>query len=537
MDQNYDYIIVGAGSAGCVIATRLIEETKAKVLLIESGPTDKNKYIHMPAGLPFVMASHTWKYQTEPEPYANNRRIDVPQGKVLGGSSSVNGMAYVRGIPHDYEEWKNRFGCEGWGYEEVLNAFKACERNESLSLPYHGTQGHLYVTENRHRHALAMAYLQAAQEMGYEYVTDFNGQDKEGVGFYQATIHKGKRASTVYSYLNRVKDNPLLTLKTDCTTHRILIENGQAVGVEYQQNGGSTVVAKAKKEVIVSAGAIGSPKLLLLSGIGPKDHLEEMGIPVLLESSQVGKNFQDHLHLNVCGRLKEPMSILSDTKGFKKYWQGLNWLLFKGGVVTSNILESGGFFDLDGDGRRDTQIHTFPLIENFGLQDKEMTSELEGFTLKMGHLYPESRGEVKLRSRDVNDLPKIYGNYFSAPGDLEAQVRAVKFGVKMFDMPSLKNIVHDVVFPDAAYDSDDKIADFVRENAQTVFHPVGTCAMGGAAATSVVDPTLKVWGIKGLRVADSSAFPHIISGNTNAPVIMLAHRVVDFILKETASHA
>lgn len=531
MEDTYDYIIVGAGSAGCVIATLLIEKAHAKVLLLEAGPKDKNAYIHMPAGLPFVMATHTWKYQTEPEPFANNRRIDVPQGRVLGGGSSVNGMAYVRGIEQDYEDWLTRFGCEGWGYQEVLAAFKTSERNESLSLPFHGTQGHLYVSENRHRHDLAMAFLQAAQEMGYEYITDFNGVDKEGVGFYQATTHKGKRASTVYSYLNRVMDNPLLTLKTECVTQRVVVENGQVTGVEYQVKGGPTQFSRVKKEVIISAGAIGTPKVLMLSGIGPKDHLDEMGIPVVLDSPMVGKNFQDHLHVNVCGRLKKPMSILNDTKGIKKYWHGLNWLLFKGGVVTSNILESGGFFDLDKDGRRDTQIHTFPLIENFGLQDKEMASELEGFTLKMGHLYPESRGEVKLRSKSATDMPKVYGNYFSVQSDLDAQVRAVKFGVKMFEMPSLKNIIHEVVFPEAAYDSDEKIADFVRNNAQTVFHPVGTCAMGGDPTHSVLDPQLRVRGIKGLRVADSSAFPHIVSGNTNAPVIMLAHRAVDFLLE------
>ncbi|MBP6563012.1 MAG: GMC family oxidoreductase N-terminal domain-containing protein [Neisseriaceae bacterium] len=533
MMNQYDYIVVGAGSAGCVVATTLIEKNPdVTVLLLEAGPKDTMIHAQMPAGMPYMMANHTWPYVTEPEPYLNQRQMEVPQGKVLGGSSSVNGMAYVRGVAQDYDDWATRYGCQGWDYASVLADFVASENNESLTLPYHGTEGNQYVCENRYRHPLSLAFIRAGQEMGYAYVNDFNGQAGDGVGFFQATVHQGRRASTSYAWLNRVKGNPRLTVLTGCTTERLLIEVRVATGVVYTQKGRSHQV-RANREVIVSSGAIGSPKVLLLSGIGPKADLAALGIDVVLDAPQVGKNYQDHLHVNLRGLLKEPISIVRESMGWKKIKHGLEWLLFQRGIASSNILEACGFFDLDGDGRRETQIHSFPLIENFGRQQGEDQQVVEGFTLKLGHLYPESRGQVKLKSADWRDLPVVQGQYLAEPNDLKAMVDAVKFGLTFFETPAMKKIISQVIMPAPEMRvSDEAIAEFVKDYALTVFHPVGTCAMGSATSDSVLDERLRVKGIAQLRVIDASSFPHIISGNTNAPTIMLAYRGARFILED-----
>lgn len=529
---TFDFIIIGAGSAGCVIAATLIEKTDATVLLLEAGPEDKTIHARIPASMPYMMSNHVWQYTTEVEPNLNNRIMEVPQGKILGGSSSVNGMAYVRGIPEDFDDWANRYGCDGWDYASVLPDFIASERNEILAGDYHGSDGHQHVSENRYRHVLSQTFIKAGQELGYCYVNDFNGNVENGVvGFFQTTTHKGRRASTSYSWLGKVKTNKRLTLLTECMIEKIIIENGIATGVQYQYKG-KPYCALASREVILSSGAIGSPKILMLSGIGPQEHLQEMDIEVKLDSPQVGKNFQDHLHINLRGLLKEPISIISESAGFKKYKNGLEWLLFKRGIASSNILEGCGFFDIDGDGRRDTQIHSFPLIENFGRTDGD-AKVIEGFTLKLGHLYPESRGEVKLRSKNAHDLPKIYGGYCSEDSDIQAMVNAVKLGLSFFDAPAMKKIISNLIIPSAdMLASDVDLIEFVKNYSLTVFHPVGTCTMGREISNSVLDNRLRVHGIQKLRVIDSSSFPHITSGNTNAPVIMLAYRGSKFIIED-----
>ncbi|MBS7838418.1 GMC family oxidoreductase [Wohlfahrtiimonas chitiniclastica] len=531
MSKTYDFIIVGAGSAGCVIATTLIEKTNVSVLLLEAGPTDKTIHAKMPASMPYMMANHVWPYQTEPEPHLNNRKMEVPQGKILGGSSTVNGMAYVRGIPEDYDDWAFKYGCEGWDYKSVLADFIASENNESLSNQYHGNIGNQYVSENRYRHPLTHTFIRAGQELGFDYTNDFNGKnDNNTVGFFQTTTHQGYRASTAYAWLKRVKDNDRLTILTDCLIEKVLIQDQVATGVQYQHKG-QTHTALAHEEVIISSGALGSPKILMLSGIGNEADLKALNIPVTLHSPQVGKNLQDHLHINLRGLLKEPISIITENMGLKKLKNGIQWLLFKNGIASSNILEGCGFFDIDKDGRRDTQIHSFPLIENFGRTDRA-NEVIEGFTLKLGQLYPESRGEVKLKSNNPVDLPKIYANYLADPNDLKAMVDAVKFGLTFFSAPSMKRVISEVIVPEPAIHQDDaKLAEFVRNESLTVFHPVGTCAMG-SKETDVLDTRLNVRGIAKLRVIDSSSFPHIVSGNTNAPVIMLAYRGTRFIIED-----
>ena len=531
MRDNYDFIVVGAGSAGCVIATMLIEQTNATVLLIEAGSKDKTIHAKIPASMPYMMANHVWAYQTEPEPYLNQRRMEIPQGKIIGGSSSVNGVAYIRGIPEDYNDWAYKYGCAGWDYHSVLKDFIASENNESLSGEFHGSLGHQHVSENRYRHQLSHTFIKAGQELGYEYTNDFNGENKNNVvGFFQTTTHKGYRASTAYSWLNRVRNNSRLTILTDCLIEKILIENKKAIGVSYQQNG-NKINAYANHEVILSSGAIGSPKILMLSGIGDQIELEQLGISVIHHSPKVGKNLQDHLHINLRGLLKEPISIISESMGIKKLRNGLQWLFFKNGIASSNILEGCGFFDIDGDGRRDTQIHSFPLIENFGRTNVK-NDVIEGFTLKLGQVYPESKGSVTLKSNDPTDLPIIRANYLSAPHDLKAMVDAVKFGLTFFDTPAMKNIISEVIVPDSSIHNDDKkLEEFVRNESLTVFHPVGTCGMG-PNEDDVLDIDLKVRGIDSLRVIDSSIFPHIVSGNTNAVVIMVAHRGARNIIKD-----
>lgn len=532
MNKNYDFIVIGAGSAGCVIATKIIEQTNATVLLLEAGPKDTNPFIHMPAGIPFVMQSCVWGYVTDPEPFANNRCIPVPQGKVMGGSSSVNGMIYVRGNAQDYDDWQQTYGCTGWGYKDVLPYFIQAENNESLSGPYHGTNGHLWVSENRYRHPLSMAYIRSAQELGFPYVTDFNGTEQTGAGYFQSTTHLGKRASTAYAYLSRVIDSDHLTVITDALTEQIIIENGKAVAVQYNHKGKQTVTAQANHEIIVTAGAMGTPKVLMLSGIGPKDHLQEFGIELKVDSPNVGKNYQDHLHLSLNAKTANTPSLLQESKGLKKIANGIEWLAYKHGAVTSNILESGGFFDLDGDGRAETQIHALPVIDNFDNLDSRKDLDGDGITLKLGHVYPKSRGEILLRSKNPNDMVRIKGNYLAEADDMAAQLRAVKFGLKFFQAPSLKNIVTEVIAPDSSYDTDEKLEEFIRQYCKTVFHPIGTCRMSSAPETSVVDLQLKVRGVSNLRAADSSVMPHITSGNTNAPVIMIAERAAEFIITD-----
>lgn len=531
MEKHYDFIIVGAGSAGCVIATQLIEKTTGTVLLLEAGKQDSTIHAKIPASMPYMMENHVWKYVSEPEAYLNGRIMDIPQGKIIGGSSSVNGMAYVRGVAEDYDAWESEFGCKGWNYEAVLKAFIASENNESLTSPYHGNAGHQYVSENRYRHPLTLAFIRAGQELGYDYVNDFNGAAKNNVvGFFQATVYQGRRASTSYAWLDRVRKNTRLTIQTNCLVEKVLVEDETAIGIQVL-TGNRQVAYLANKEAILASGAFGSPKILLLSGIGPKSELEALDIASVVDSPNVGKNLQDHLHVNIRGLLKEPISIISQNKGLKKYKNGLQWLLFKNGIASSNILEGCGFFDLDGDGRRDTQIHSFPLIENFGRQEKEPQS-IEGFTLKLGQLYPKSRGEVTLRSKDPKDLPIIRANYFESESDLKAMVEAVKLGLKFFNTQNMREIIKDVIAPHPDIHMDDSaLAEFVKDNSLTVFHPVGSCAMGGSD-DSVLDEYLRVRGVKNLRVVDSASFPSIVSGNTNAPVIMLAYKGSEMIIEE-----
>ncbi|WP_073664205.1 GMC family oxidoreductase [Pseudomonas aeruginosa] len=527
--EQYDYIVVGAGSAGCVIASRLITRGVGRVLLIEAGGTDRSMFIHMPAGVSRAIPTKTWDYASEPGAATLNRRMTVAQGKVLGGSSSVNGMIYIRGQRQDYDAWVDDYACAGWGYDDLLPYFRRAEANESLTSPFHGNDGLLPVSENRYRHPLTMAFVRAGQEIGLPYVNDFNSADQHGVGYYQTTTARGARASTAQTYLKAVRGNPALKVVTDALVERIVIESGRAIGVVYRR-GGQSVTAHAQREVIVSAGAIGSPKLLLLSGIGPGEELLRHGIAVQRELP-VGQNFVDHLHLSVNAETREPISLYGEDSGLRAVKNGVQWLAFRTGVVTSNILEGAAFVDTSGQGRPDVQVHFLPALDTWDDPDGIGRDRTHGLTLKVGHVQPKSRGSVTLASKDPAALPIIQANYLNHPDDLAGQIRALRLGLKLLQAPALQSQIGEVFSPPhAALESDAELERFVRAGVKTVYHPVGTCRMGPDSATSVVDLALRVHSVAGLRVADSSVFPNITSGNINAPVIAVAEKAVDHIL-------
>lgn len=529
--QEYDYIVIGAGSAGCVVAARLIQQNAGSVLLLEAGGKDSSPFHSMPATVVQVFQQKSWPYMTVAQKHCNNREMIIAQGKVLGGGSSVNGMIYIRGQHEDYDDWVKDWNCPGWGYRDVLPYFKRAEDNESLSGEFHSQDGPLPVSENRYRHPMTMAFVRAGQEMGLPYVNDFNGASQDGVGFYQTTTRNGARASTARTYLKSVRDNSKLTVVTDALAHKVIVENGRATGVKFSEKDGAPIIARARKEVILSAGAFGSPKILMLSGIGPKEHLESLGIKTLV-NLPVGKNFHDHLHLSLNATTHKHNSILGEDKGLRGIKHMLQWLAFRSGLLTSNILEGGGFVDSQNVGRPDIQFMFLPVMDNFDNTPGEAPPAAEhGLTVKVGHLRPKARGQVRLRSIDPADMPLIDPNYLGDEDDLQGQIRAVQAGLKLMQQPSLKRLIKKIVAPENIDWQDTAgIETFVRQAIKTVYHPGGTCCLGIDPGSSVVDLQMRVHGVPNLRVIDLSVCPQIASGNTNAPAIMLGERGADFIL-------
>jgi choline dehydrogenase-like flavoprotein len=524
--ETHDYIVVGAGSAGCVIAHRLVNAGHA-VLLVEAGPSDGIKFVKMPATFVRVIGSErSWVYETEPQAHANGRKMYVPQGRMTGGGSSLNAMVYIRGAAADYDDWQ-RAGATGWGWSDVLPAFVRAERNARFAGPLHGTDGPLHVSDTRHQHALSLAFLKAAQEVGLAYNADFNGARQEGVGFYQTTTIDGTRGSTAATYLAAVRHDPKLALVNGAHVLRVTFDGTRATGVVYRMPNGETKTARARREVVLTAGALSTPKLLHVSGVGPGEHLRSIGVPVVCDVPGVGENFQDHLEIIVHGRCREPISLLGQDKGLAALRHGLQWELFKTGLLTSNIVECGGFVDTLGSGRPDIQFHVLPVL--VGDVDRPMP-EVHGISIDPCFLRPKSRGRVRARSADAMDPPQFDGGYLSAQEDVDTLMRGLKLARRIVRAPSMRKVVDEEMYPGPREDMPDaELEAFVRQYAKTVYHPVGTCRMGSDDGAAV-DPQLRVRGVQGLRVCDASVMPTICSGNTNAPTIMIAERGAEFML-------
>jgi choline dehydrogenase len=426
-------------------------------------------------------------------------------------------MVYVRGNAKDYDEWESAYGCKGWAYRDVLPYFIRSEGNESLGLPAHGNDGQLWVTECRYRHPLTMAYIRAGQELGYLYLMDMSGMaEQEGVGFWQRTIHDGRRGNTSWAYLSRVIDNERLALHTEATVEKILIENGCATVVRYSIHGRRGVEARASREVIVTAGALATPKLLMQSGIGPQRHLDEFGIGVKADNPHVGKNYHDHLQVIIAARTPGIPSMLREGTGLRKFINGAEWMANQEGAVLLQPLR-GRRFLRSRQGRQDRYpAHRMAAYDSAGVG---VQGTFDGITFQIGDDRPRSRGDVLLGGPDAADPVRLHARYLTADGDIEAQVRAFKLGLRIFEAPSLNKITESV---NPTFSNGEEIAAYIKQHACTVFHPVGTCRMGATAEDSAVDLELKVRGVANLRIADASVMPRIPTGNTNAPTVMIA---------------
>lgn len=524
--DSYDFIIIGAGSAGCVLARRLSAQSYRRVLLLEAGGRDLNPFIHMPAGLSQLVHDRriNWNYYTEPEPELENRRLYWPRGKVLGGCSSINAMCYVRGQPQDYDDWA-RAGAIGWSYDDVLPFFRKSEHHQSGASRYHGANGPVAVENLRFRNPLSDTFLAAAASVGLRPNPDFNGERQEGAGYYQVTQRGGRRCSAATGYLNAARNRPNLSIQTRALVERVLIDRRHAIGVAYRV-GGRRYTAYCEGEVLLSAGAVNSPQLLMLSGIGPADHLRGHGIDVALDQPAVGENLQDHLDICTLYKCTRPISYdfnrLQELRVLLQYW------LKRTGAGVSNIAEAGAFAcssraALD---RPDIQMHFVPAqLDDHGRHRLPG----HGYTLHACHLQPSSRGRIRLRSGRPDDSPMIFANYLREPHDLQIMLEALRLSRQLLRSPPFDELRGEEVFPGITDGSDAELTDFIRRKAETVYHPVGTCRMG-TDSQAVVDETLRVKGVSGLRVIDASVMPKIVSGNTNAPTMMIAEKAAELIL-------
>jgi len=537
MSETFDYIVAGAGSAGCVIAARLSENPKHRVLLLEAGPKDTSPWIHMPMGYAklFAHPKLNWMFESEPEPELNNRTMYQPRGKVLGGTSSINGMVYMRGNPADYDEWRQR-GCTDWDWDSILPYFKKAEDQERGPNEVHGVGGPLRVSEHPVRWKLAEHFVDAAIEAGLPANNDFNSGVQDGAGHFQCTMKQARRWSTAAAYLGQAKGRANLTIETEAHATKVIVEQGRAVGVAYRQRGAMRE-ARANGEIVVCGGVYGSPQLLQLSGIGPGELLQQHGIPVVAERRGVGNELQDHFYVRMAYRCTQPMTLNDVGNSFvRRTVAGIQYFLTHSGPLASNGICAGGFAKSDERlSRPDIQLNfstwSFQARDNSGVRPHPWP----GFSVSAVHLRPDARGHVRIKSPDPVAAPSILFNFLKTQYDLDALRSGMRLVRKIAEQPALAALVHSEVLPGASVRTDKDFEDSIRANGLSNLHPVGTCRMGPDEA-AVCDIRLRVNGVGHLRVVDASVMPAVPAGNTNAPTIMIAEKAADMI-KEDARAA
>ncbi|WP_218511114.1 GMC family oxidoreductase [Variovorax sp. dw_308] len=536
--EGYDYIITGGGSAGCVLANRLSAEPSARVLLLEAGGSDRHPFFHMPAGFAkMTKGIGSWGWHTVAQKHMKDRVLRFTQAKVIGGGSSINAQLYTRGVAADYDEWVSEEGAAGWSYRDVLPYFKRSENNQRFANEFHAYGGPLGVSNPISPLPICEAFFQAGQELGIPFNPDFNGASQGGLGYYQLTQLNARRSSTSTGFLGKeVRARPNLTVMMQTRALRVVVENGRAVGVEVVSgSGASPRVIRADREVIVSSGAIGSPKLLMQSGIGPAGHLRSVGVPVEHDLPGVGGNLQDHLDLFVIAECTGDHTYDKYNKPQHAALAGLQYLLLKTGPVASSLFETGGFWFADPKENARSPDIQFHLGLGSGIEAGMARLNNAGVTLNTAYLRPRSRGTVRLASKDPAAAPLLDPNYWSDPYDREMSIKGLRLARDIMRQQAMRRYVQTEVLPGSRLETDQELFDYACANAKTDHHPVGTCRMGPAShPDSVVTPDLRLVGMQGLRVVDASVMPRVPSCNTNAPTIMVAEKAADHILGRIA---
>jgi len=529
---EYDYVVVGGGAAGCILASRLAAKGDHSVVLIERSRTDSNRWIHIPATFFKVLQSQDAEtVLSEPDPTLNNSIFKVPQGRVLGGGTSVNGMIYMRGQARDYDDWESVHGCTGWSYRDVLPVFRRQEKNRRFNDAYHGNSGKLIVADPSTPHPVSEAIINAAVAAGIPHNEDFNGINQEGAGWYQVMADQGQRQSAAHCFLKPAMQQDNLTVLTGVCVRRIRFEGRRASGVECKDADGHEVVLHARKEIILTAGSFQSPKLLMLSGVGPRDHLQQCGITTVHHAPEVGANYQDHVGVPVTRKLTGAKGLYGEDKGFAALKHGFNYFIRKRGLLTSNLLDAGACVDTSGNGRPDVQYNFSAFAPGAPGQPPQACHAVQVHPMTMR---PRSRSRLGLRSKNPNDPVRFDSTMLSHENDLDTLRRGIRLSREICNQSPLKALLGDEIWPGKGLNTATKsneLDDAIRAHARTIYHPAGTCRMG-SDDRSVVDTTLRVRGVDNLRVADCSIMPALISGNTTAPTLMIADRCADFILKE-----
>ena len=525
-----DYVIIGGGTAGSILAARLASGSNKRVILLERGRNDLNRWIHIPATFFRVLPSpDADAVISEPDDTLNGKPFVVPQGRVLGGGSSINGMIYMRGQHQDYDDWENLDGCKGWSYSKVLPTFIKQEKNTRIKDNYHGQNGKLIVSDPSCPHPLSSALINASVSAGIKRSYDFNGSSQDGVGWYQVNAYKGKRQSAATCFLKPEKWRENLKIFTDLEASRICFQNRKAIHVEAKDQFGKDYCIKAKNEIILTSGSFHSPKLLMLSGIGPANELLRHGIDVIYDSNEVGANYQDHVGAPVTRRLKNANGLYGEDKGLKALKNSFNYFILNKGLLTSNLLQAGACVDSNGSGRPDIQYNFAPFAP--GLPG-DPPLPFHAIQIHPMTMRPKSRGRLTLKSKNSYDDPRFVTSMLDKEADLDTLRRGVRIAQKIFDQPEIKDLVGEEIWPGPSVSTrvgSNTFDDAIRKQARTIFHPSGTCRMG-PDKSSVVDLSLRVRGVEGLRVADCSIMPRLVSGNTNAPTMMIADICADEIL-------